>query len=54
MTVKRTITRRNIQTVDGFLMKASRVKILEFTDENVKVSDMTGRIFWLSEGDLVL
>jgi hypothetical protein len=54
MTVKRTITRRNIQTPDGFLMKASSVKILEFTEENVKVSDMTGRIFWLQENDLVL
>jgi hypothetical protein len=54
MTVKRTITRRNIQTPDGFLMKASTVKILEFTETNVKVSDMTGRIFWLEENDLVL
>ncbi len=54
MTVKRIITRRNIQTPDGFLMKASTVKILEFTETNVKVSDMTGRIFWLEENDLVL
>ena len=54
MAVIRTITTRNIQTVDGFLKKASTVKILERTDENVKVSDMSGRIFWLVERDLVL
>jgi hypothetical protein len=35
-------------------MKASSVKILELTETNVKVSDMTGRIFWLQENDLVL
>ena len=54
MTVVKTITTRNIQTPDGFLLKASSVKILEYTDKNVKVSDMTGRIFWLVEKDLVL
>jgi len=54
---KKVITKKDVQTVDGFLKKGSKVKIDELyekADSDVRVTDSTGRIFWLDKSDLAL
>jgi hypothetical protein len=54
---KKVITKKDIQTVDGFLKKGSKVRIDELSeksDSDVRVTDSTGRIFWLDKSDLAL
>ena len=52
---KKVITIKDVQTVDGFLKKGSKVKIDELSeDSDVRVTDSTGRIFWLDKSDLAL
>ena len=54
---KKVILKKDIQTVDGFLKKGSKVRIENLpqkSDSDVRVTDLTGRIFWIDKSDLAL
>ena len=48
-----TIT-RDIQTPDGMLYKKTKVRIREVKNkEDIRVTDMAGRIFWIKLHDIL-
>jgi hypothetical protein len=54
---KKVILKKDIQTVDGFLKKGSKVRLEDLpkkSDSELRVTDATGRIFWIDKSDLAL
>ena len=51
---KRTKIIRDVHHIDGFLKKGTAVKVQEISDSDVRIEDMTGRIFWVRTTDLEL
>jgi len=51
---KKTKVIRDIQTPNGLLAKGSKVKVREVIGDEYRISDMTGRIFWVQNTDLAL
>ena len=49
------IITKDIQTSDGMLYKKTKVRIKEVKNkENIRVTDMAGRIFWVKLHDILV
>jgi len=43
---------KDIQTPNGMLYKNTNVKIIDIKGNNIQVSDMAGRLFWIKSTDI--
>ena len=50
----RVIINKNIQTASGMLYERTKVKIVDINDDNIQVSDMAGRLFWVKRCDILM
>ena len=43
---------KSIQTSNGMLYERTKVKVVNINDNNIQVSDMAGRLFWVKRSDI--
>ena len=43
---------KNLQTSNGMLYEGSKVKIEVIKDNEIQVSDLAGRLFWVKTNDI--
>jgi len=44
--------KKDIQTSNGMLYERTKVKVVNINDNNIQVSDMAGRLFWVKRSDI--
>ena len=54
MANKRVTINKNIQTSNGMLYKGTKVRIIEQYDTKITVSDLSGRLFYIKQSDILV